>query len=183
MAIPMQITLRDIPESAAIESRLQQKIAKLQQFYDPIIFCRVTIEVPEKRQHQGKLFNVHIEINVPNKTLVVKRELHEDLYVAIREAFKDAVRQLEDFAQIRRGDVKHHAEFLVGRVIRLFPEGEYGFIETPYGEEYYFNAAQVLHTAFTEISIGDIVYFTEQVANDGLQATHIKLLEKRRPAH
>lgn len=178
MPVPMQITIRDIAESEAIENRIREKVEKLGQFYSHIVFCRIVVDVPEKRQHQGKLFNVRIEIAVPGKELVVKRDLHEDLYVSIRDAFKDAVRQLEEYAAIQRGDVKAHQETLVGRVVRLFPEGEYGFIETPYGEEYYFNNSMLLHIKFKDIQIGNIVQFIEYIGGDGLQAHHIKILER-----
>lgn len=182
MDSPIQITIRGIPETVAIETRIREKIEKLERFYNHIIACSAVVDVPEKRQHQGKLFNVRLEIIVPGKEITIKRDLHEDLYVAIRDAFKDAVRQLEEYARKQRGDVKTHQDTLVGRVVRLFPEGEYGFIETPYGEEYYFNASFLLHNSFPEIQIGDMVSFLENVASDGLQATHIKILEKR-PKH
>jgi hypothetical protein len=38
-----------------------------------------------------------------------KNQAHQDVYVAIRDAFDAAVRQVEDQAQRLRGDVKSHA--------------------------------------------------------------------------
>ncbi|HEV3242661.1 MAG TPA: hypothetical protein VGY14_05390 [Methyloceanibacter sp.] len=38
-----------------------------------------------------------------------KNQAHEDVYVAIRDSFDAAVRQLEDHARRLRGDVKSHA--------------------------------------------------------------------------
>jgi hypothetical protein len=38
-----------------------------------------------------------------------KNQAHEDIYVAIRDAFDAAVRQLEDHARKLRGDVKSRA--------------------------------------------------------------------------
>ena len=54
---------------------------------------------------------------MPEKNIVVNHENHskhehEDMYVVIRDAFDAARRQLEDYARIRRGDVKHHQNTL-----------------------------------------------------------------------
>lgn len=176
--IPMQITVRDIEETDAIENKIRQKIEKLGRFYNHITFCKVVVDVPEKRKHQGKLYNVRIEIAVPGKELVVRRDLDEDLYVAIRDAFKAATRQLEEYARIKRGDVKAHHETFTGKIVRLFSEGRYGFIETPDGEEYYFQATNVVSPDFEKLMVGDFVEFLEIPAGDSLQATRIQVIER-----
>jgi len=114
MQIPLQITFRDMEPSAAVETRIREKAAKLEQFYDHILSCRVTVEAPHAHQHQGKLYQVRIEVGVPDAQLVVSHEhhhkdqAHEDAYVAIRDAFDAIQRQLEDYARKRRGEVKQH---------------------------------------------------------------------------
>jgi hypothetical protein len=40
---------------------------------------------------------------------IVNDILHEDPYVAVRDAFPAVQRQLEDYERERRGDVKRHA--------------------------------------------------------------------------
>src|SRR3989338_5790092 len=107
--LPIQITIRDIPNSQAIEDRVHQKAEKLTKFYQHINSCRVVIDVPQKHKHQGKLFSVRIDLTVPGKELVVSHKLNEDLYVAIRDAFHALERQLETYARKRRGDVKNRA--------------------------------------------------------------------------
>ncbi len=37
------------------------------------------------------------------------QQTHEDLHVAIRDAFENAERQLKEYAQQRRGEIKTHA--------------------------------------------------------------------------
>ncbi len=65
---------------------------------------------------------------VPEKEIVVSekkhdKHAHEDVYVAIRDAFDAARRQLEDYARVRRGDTKSHEVASRGsRAKRLFPE-------------------------------------------------------------
>lgn len=108
MQLPLQITFRDIPHSPAVEDRIRKKVEKLELLYERIMGCRVVVESVQKHQHQGKLFNVRIDITVPGAELVVNRHPHEDVYVSMRDAFDAAGRQLEDYARQQRGDVKTH---------------------------------------------------------------------------
>ena len=109
MQVPLQLTLKDMPQSEAVESRIREKTEKLGRFYDPIISCRVVVETPQRHQHQGKLYSVRIDLTVPGAELVANRAQDEDVYVAIRDAFVAITRQLEDFARRQRGEVKSHA--------------------------------------------------------------------------
>lgn len=108
MQTPLQITIRNIEPSEALEARIRDKAQKLEQFFKHILSCRVVVESPHKHHHQGKQFNVRIDIGVPGNELVVNRDHHEDVYVALRDAFDAAKRQLEDYARITRGDIKTH---------------------------------------------------------------------------
>lgn len=108
MQIPLQITIRDVEHSEALETRIRDKVAKLEEFSKHIISCRVVVEVPHKHHHQGKQFNVRIDIGVPGSEIVVNRDHAEDVYVALRDTFDAAKRQLEDYARKIRGDIKAH---------------------------------------------------------------------------
>ncbi|MBI5783090.1 MAG: HPF/RaiA family ribosome-associated protein, partial [Gammaproteobacteria bacterium] len=46
MQIPLQITLKDMPQSEAVESRIREKAEKLNRFHERIISCRVVVESP-----------------------------------------------------------------------------------------------------------------------------------------
>jgi ribosomal subunit interface protein len=100
--------------STAVEASIREKAGKLEQFYDHIMSCRVVVESPHSRHHKGNLYQVHIDMTVPDGELLVnhghhhKDHSHEDIYVAIRDAFDAMKRQLEDYARKRRGDVKQH---------------------------------------------------------------------------
>jgi ribosomal subunit interface protein len=115
MQIPLQITIRDIEHSEALEARIRSKAAKLDEFFSHIISCRVVVELPHKHHHQGKQFNVRIDIGVPGSEILVNRDHAEDVYVALRDAFDAAKRQLEDYARKVRGDVKTHARMNGGK--------------------------------------------------------------------
>ena len=114
MQIPLQITIRDMPASTALEDHIREKAVKLELFYPPLMGCRVVIELPHKHKHQGKLFNVRIDLTVPGSEIVINRDQSEDIYVALRDAFDAAKRKLEDYGRRQRGDVKTHQSWPAG---------------------------------------------------------------------
>lgn len=106
MQIPIQITVRDMLHSAVFDEHIRVKAAKLEQYFSPITSCRVVAEAPHKHHHQGQHFTVRLDITVPGKEIVVNHDHHEDIYVALRDAFAAAKRQLEDYARVRRGETR-----------------------------------------------------------------------------
>ena len=187
MQLPLQITFRGFPHSDAVEANIREKANKLDQFYSRIMNCRVMVEARHRHHHQGNLYHVRIELTVPGKELVVSRErhdeqAHEDIYVAIRDAFDDAKRLLEDHARRQRGDVKAHEVPLHGTVVRLVPEQEHGFIETFDGREIYFHKNSVLGGAFDQLEIGSAVRFAEEPGEQGPQASTVHLVSKHHVA-
>jgi len=176
MQIPVEITLRDIPHSDAVETRIREKIDKLDRFHERVMSCRVTVESPQQKKHQGKLYSVHIDMKVPGGgELVVNRMQDEDIYVAIRDSFDAAARQLEDHARRQRGDVKSHDVPHIGRVIQMFPAQGYGFIETPDRRQIYFHRNSVAQPGYDRLEIGTEVEFVEEMGNEGPQARTVSL--------
>jgi len=173
MKLTPQITLKNVPHSDAVEAKVREKISKLDQFSDRIMGCRVLIEESQRRQHQGKLFGVNINITVPGKELVVNRTEHEDLYVALREAFDAAKRRLEEHTRKGRGDIKAHAEPPRGRVAKIFPFEGYGFISTSDGREIYFHQNSVIDPTFERLEEGSEVAFLEEQGKEGPQAIRV----------
>ena len=95
MQVPLQITVRNMQQSDALEAHIRQKVEKLAEFHPRITSCRVTVEESGKHHHQGRQFQVRIDVHVPQHEIVASRDWHEDVYVALREAFDAAKRQLE----------------------------------------------------------------------------------------
>ena len=101
MDFPLDISFRNMDPSPAVEARIREKAAKLERLYNRIVGCTVVVEAPHRHQHKGKLYNVHIDISVPGKDLVVDRakpqdHAHEDVYLAVRDAFNAADREQTD---------------------------------------------------------------------------------------
>lgn len=178
MQIPLQITFRGFPHSDAVEAKIREKAEKLDKFYPHIMSCRVVVEAEHHHHHKGNLYHVSIDMTLPGKELAISREHHdkqmyEDVYVAIRDAFGAAKRQLEDYARIQRGDAKTHEVPLRGMVIRLLPAEDHGFIRTGDGREIYFHRHSVLNDAFDELTVGSEVRYSEEEGELGPQASTV----------
>ncbi len=112
MAFPVEVVFRNMDPSDAVEGRVRQKAAKLGRFHNRITNCRVVVEAPHRNQNKGMLYHVRVELDVPGAELVSGRHTglnnhaHEDVYVAVRDAFNAAGRELEDYARKIRGEVK-----------------------------------------------------------------------------
>jgi ribosomal subunit interface protein len=175
---------------------IEQKAAKLEQFYDHIIGCRVMVETPHRHKNQGSMFNVRIDLTVPGGELIVKREPNQDVYVAIRDAFDAAQRQLKSYAHRRRGDVKTHANngagdgiadmekistgvaissLGLGHVSKVYVEEGFGYLETEDGREVYFNDYCMMDGELDSLEVGMPVRFGENFATRPGQATEVML--------
>lgn len=175
MQLPLQIVFRDFPRSDAVETAIRERAEKLDHFFDRIMGCRVTVGIIQKHQHQGKLFNIRIDLTVPGSEIVVNRDKAEDIYVAIRDAFDHAKRKLEDYTRCQRGDVKTHEAESHGRIVRLFGDEGYGFIENADGMELYFHRYNVVHPDFGDLNVGDEVVFLEEAGSEGPQANRVSV--------
>lgn len=200
MILPLQISFRNMKASEVVDARVREEVAKLETFYKRIMRCRVLIELPHKHRRKGHLYHVRIDMTVPGAELVVKTEAslhaslrksdaekqvksyeahaaHKDVFVVIRDAFKEARRQLQDYARRMRGQTKVHVEQPSGRVSRLFPEEGYGFLKASDGTELYFHKNSVLQHAFDRLTIGTRVTFNEEMGEKGAQASTVKPVE------
>lgn len=109
MKISLQITVRGMEHSDALDQHIRERAEKLDRFYPKLMGCRVVAELEDRHKQQGKHFAVRVDLTAPGKEIVVNRQHAEDVYVALRDAFDAAKRQLEDYASIQRGDVKLHS--------------------------------------------------------------------------
>ncbi|MHA1566815.1 MAG: HPF/RaiA family ribosome-associated protein [Alphaproteobacteria bacterium] len=185
MDTPLQVSFRNMDRSEAVEARVREKAAKLEKIYSHLTSCRVVVESPERRHHKGNLYHVRIELGLPGKELVVSRhpkdkQAHEDVYVAIRDAFDAARRQLEDRVRKMDGRVKTHEVPLHGKVLRLFPNEGYGFIDASDGREIYFHENSVLRDGFDKLETGHEVRLVvaEGESAQGPQASTVVPLGK-----
>lgn len=104
----VQVTYQDVDHSQAVETLIREKIAKLEEFHGRIMSCRVAISQPKARGRNGHLFKVRVDLTIPGgKEIVVSRDpgvdhAHENLLVAVRDAFDAAARQLDEYVDRRK---------------------------------------------------------------------------------
>ncbi|HEY7165710.1 MAG TPA: HPF/RaiA family ribosome-associated protein [Candidatus Binatia bacterium] len=201
--IPLQITFKNMEPSEAIEARIRESAEKLESFYEDIMGCRVLVETPHKHHRKGKRYHVRVDLTVPGGEFVIKREpklitdtplrfpkapddialeetrelskyvAHDDIQLAIRDAFDAGRRKLQDYARRRRGVVKLHEGPPHARVTKLFPDEGFGFLQSDDGREVYFHANSVVDGGFNSLEIGSEVHFAEEMGEKGLQASTV----------
>ena len=183
MQQPVRITFKEMEPSDAVETWVETHAAKLEKFYSPIIHCNVVIEAPDRHSQHGGLYGVHIDITIPGHEVVVshqgpKDQAHEDVYVALRDAFRAARRQLQDVARKQRGQVKHHELPQHARVTKLYLAEDYGFLEGQDEVEVYFHRNAVVRGAFDDLHIGSLVrcVIAEGEGEAGPQASTVELI-------
>ena len=107
MQTQLQVHFRNMDHSEALEDDIRARAMKLEQFFDKIISCHVTVEAPHKHQSKGIIYHVRIAMTVPGRELAINRDhsenqAHEDPYVAVRDAFDSARRLLQDYSRKMR---------------------------------------------------------------------------------
>ena len=103
MQIPLQIIIRDMPRSDALDTRIREEVAGLERFHSRMTSCRVTVAESGKHRQQGRQFEVRVDVRVPGRAEVVANRQHDgDIQVALRDAFASAARELEDVVREKR---------------------------------------------------------------------------------
>lgn len=174
------IVFEGIDPSDAIKARIDSEIARLERFFGRITACRVVIGRPQRRRHHGDLYAASVHLTLPNGRDVhanrnpPQNHAHEDAFVAIRDAFNAARRQLQDEARVMRGKVKHHEAPPAAVVDTLLLEEDHGFLKTEDGREIYFHRNSVANGGFDKLAVGDRVTFSEALGDKGAQASFVK---------
>jgi ribosomal subunit interface protein len=102
MRIPAQITFQDFTPSAALDTAVRERTARLEQFHPHLISCRVVVAREARHHHQGYRFSVHYDIKVKGQELAITKHADADPFIALRDAADAARRQLENHAEAQR---------------------------------------------------------------------------------
>ncbi|MAK92621.1 MAG: RNA polymerase subunit sigma-54 [Oceanospirillaceae bacterium] len=95
----LEISFRDISHSDAIEQHIRDKAGKLTSTFDEITGVRAVVAMPHNHSYKGKLAHVSLEIGLPGQTVAITRDNHdnpehEDMYLAVTDAFDKALRKV-----------------------------------------------------------------------------------------
>lgn len=183
MNLPLELSFRDGTKSEDMEALVREKVANLERFNDHISSCRVAVEQPQEHVQSGSGYRVRIDLTVPpGHEVVARREpgqgsVQDDLGAVIRETFSEAERQLKRLNEQQRGDEKTHPQQqTVGVVEQLFED--HGFLKNLDGRDVYFHRNAVLHGDFDRLAVGTGVNYMEEMGEDGLQASTVRIVDK-----
>lgn len=176
--LPLQLTFQNMSASPAVRARIAERADGLKRFHGRIMSCRVVVRAPTRRRHKGNVYSIAVDVKLPGREIAATRapaahKAHEDIYVAIRDAFDAVQRRLEDVARRRRGDVKAHEPAQQGVIERLLADDGYGFIRTADGDEIYFHRNSVVGRDFAKLKTGQKVRLAVEIGEKGLQASTV----------
>lgn len=186
MQVPLDISFHNMDRSEALEERVRNRVERLERLADGIISCRVVLEAVHKQPHRSP-FSIAIKLALPGKDIVVKREQrpHEkkgDAYHFTSLAFDAAERQLEEHQRISRHHVKTHDGPTYARIVKLYPDQDYGFIETPVQLNVYFHSNVVDGKQFETLEVGNEVLYT-LASEEGPMGPQASRVQPVRGAH
>ena len=92
---------------------------------------------------------------------------------AVNAVLDAIVREVQDYRTQRRGVVKEPGPRPRGRIVRLFVDRGYGFIETDARREVYFHAHAVHGIPFEKLAVGMVVDLDLETGNKGPQAARV----------
>ncbi|HYH18159.1 MAG TPA: HPF/RaiA family ribosome-associated protein [Azospirillum sp.] len=177
----LEIAFHNMDPSEELEGYIRERAEKLERMYDRLVGIRVALEHQHRQHKTGNVVDVRIELMVPGSDIVVSRQPNKakekyanpDARTSIRDAFEAAERQLKDFKQKLRGDVKARDAEEPGRVSQLYPAEDHGFIMTNTGTQLYFHRNSCINVAFDELQTGDPVKYIETVGDTGPTASKV----------
>ena len=108
MKLPLQISFHNLERIEAVENRVLEEAAQLDEFCDRIMSCRVVVDVPHRHHVAGNVYQVRLDIKVPGEEIAIVQEpaqhdpFYENINVAIRDAFNSAARKLEEYVRRQR---------------------------------------------------------------------------------
>ena len=108
MQQPLQIAFEGVEHSEAIEARIREEAKKLDHMDKHITSARVVVAKPNMRHHAGDPYQICIHLTLPAAADInvshdpVAGNHHDDVSVAIHDAFRTAHRLLEDMLRKRR---------------------------------------------------------------------------------
>ena len=108
VSVPVSVVFRNMEASPTVQSAALKHMAKLGRKYGRIVSCRVTVEAPHRHHRKGRLFLANVDLMLPGREITTKgtgknKHAHEDVNVALRDAFDAAARQLQDYFRRKQG--------------------------------------------------------------------------------
>jgi cold shock CspA family protein/ribosome-associated translation inhibitor RaiA len=154
-----------------VRAWITQRLEELNTPHEDILHARVTLV--KQTHHQKGSDEARVFLTLSGKTLSATRtgDTPEDALYKVLEVI---TRELHDFrSTIRQHAAKTPGPRPRGRIVRLFPDRGYGFIETESHREVYFHAHAVHGIPFEQLAVGMPVDLDLEAGHAGPQATRV----------
>ncbi len=177
----LEIAFHNMDTQPELETYIRERAEKVEKLFDRLVGMRVAVEATHRQHKTGNVYDVHIELMVPGQDIVVSRKPNKakeryanpDARTSIRDAFEAAERQLKEYKDKLRRDVKTHDPEQPGRVAQLYPNEDHGFIITNTGTQLYFHRNSCLNVNLDELKTGDPVKYVETTGDTGPTASKV----------
>ena len=153
-----------------LREMITQRLEELNAQHDDIIHARVALD--KDTHHQQGNDEVRVILSLSGKRLTAKKTA-TSLYDATNAALSTVERELKEFRDQRRGVIKEPGPRIRGRILRIFQDRGYGFVETETHQEVYFHANSVHGIAFDGLEVGMAVNLEIEAGEKGPQASRI----------
>jgi cold shock CspA family protein/ribosome-associated translation inhibitor RaiA len=179
----VEIDFQGMNADPALRRLVDKHITTMEERFGEFAWCRVVIKAPSDHHRKGGPYEVNIHIllhrgrDVDVGRTATADERHADPIFAVNDAFKRALRRLQERARRRRGEVKSHNGQPVATV-KTINGHDFGFLETADGREIYFHRNSVINDGFVHLAPGTRVTYCEETGLKGPQASTVKPLGK-----
>ncbi|MDX1779884.1 MAG: HPF/RaiA family ribosome-associated protein [Thalassovita sp.] len=181
MDTPLELTFTNMDGTPELEALVREKAARLEKFVDHINSCHVYVKTSHRRHRTGNLYGAHINVRLPGSELFVSSEkgdepAHEHPEVAIRDAFHAMERELKEWKDRIKGEVKLHEGPLQGKIVEINHDEGYGQIIATDHRLIYFHRNSVVGGAFDDLKPRDAVELVVQTEESeiGPQASTVR---------
>ena len=186
METPLKISFKNMDRSEYVEKSIREKMDKLEQVYNGVTSCHVYVDAPHKQHRKGNQYEVRrIEVHVPGADLVVSNKpgdsnKHDDIYVALRDAFNAMGRQLKRRRRKITGEIKTHEGTPQSWIAEIDHEQGYGQIIATDGQLIYFHKNSVVGDNISDLKQRDPVELVVQTKENevGPQASTVRLISE-----
>jgi hypothetical protein len=108
MDTPLQVTFRNFEHTPDLDQFIRLRAGELEAAAGhKLTSCHVVVDLAAEQHAEKRVFHARIDLAIPGGAIAVGREphdhhSHEDAFVAVRDAFEAARRQVTDWER------KHH---------------------------------------------------------------------------
>lgn len=109
MSAQLHIVVHDMTHPQGFDTKARKALTRLERICPRITSFHITLGESSHR-HADARFYLKLDVRLPGLEIVVTRDHHEDIYLALREACAGARRQLLEHMERGRGaDALRHA--------------------------------------------------------------------------